>query len=542
MVERENKSIAPSIALGLNTLTRVNASAQVTRQNNLPDYGIPGAAWSESQLAPTTVFATRPVDQANYFGSANYDYDRVEQESYTGRFEHDLNASLTLRHQARYNRTHREAVITTIQNVASFVPETETVTLARQGNERENDILSNQTSVAARFVTGRLRHAANAGIEVASEEQFAPALGGVGTRNPVSIYDPDTFDPVAGYNPSPTPAFSRGRTNTVGVYAFDTVELGTRWQLSGGLRWEHYDATFEAVDNLGATTTDLETSDGLVSGKAGLLYQLTETANVYLSYGSTVTPPGTANFTLSAQPNNQNNPNVEPQESRNYEIGTKIGFFQNRLSLTGAAFRTDNENVIYTVDAAAVPPIFNQDDGQRVNGATLGALGQISTRWQVLASLGYLDTRQISQNPVNNGMRLTLTPEWSGSLWTTYDFPRGLTLGGGVRFTDEVFINAANTIIAPGYSLVDAMVGVRPQRPSVAEAEHQQPDRQGLHQERQQQRRPLQPRHSALGDGDLERAVLERIGCSWRFRICSARNRSLRRESCSARRNGWTAG
>jgi catecholate siderophore receptor len=215
---------------------------------------------------------------------------------------------------------------------------------------------------------------------------------------------------------------------------------------------------FEAADAAGATTTDLVASDGLISGKAGVLYRLTDGANVYLSYGSTVTPPGTANFTLSAQPNNQNNPNVRPQESRNYELGTKLGFFQNRLSVSAAAFRTDNENVIFTVDAAAIPPVFNQDDEQRVKGATIGVLGQITPRWQMLASLGYLDTQQISQNQTNNGRRLTLTPEWSGSLWTTYDFPRGLTLGGGVRFMDDVFINAANTIRSPGYSLVDAMV------------------------------------------------------------------------------------
>ena len=106
-------------------------------------------------------------------------------------------------------------------------------------------------------------------------------------------------------------------------------------------------------------------------------------------------------------------------------------------------FRTDNKNVIFTVDATAIPPIFNQDDGQRVNGFTIGSLGQITPRWQVLASLGYLDTRQISQNPLNNGKRLTLTPEFSGSLWTTYDFPRGLTIGGGIRYMDEVFVNAA---------------------------------------------------------------------------------------------------
>ena len=456
-VSRNNKSIAPSIALGLNTATRVTGAVQITRQDNLPDYGIPGSAWSETQLAPTTVIATNPVDQTNFYGSVEPDFDKVEQESYTGRVEHDVNSNMTLRNQTRYNQTHRTAVITTIQNPAAFVPDTQTVTLARQGNERENWILSNQTSVASRFVTGRVRHAATMGLDFASEEQFAPALIGIGTRAPASIYDPNPFDPVTGFAPERGLAYTRGRTSTVGLYAFDTVDLGNRWQFNAGLRWEHYDATYKAEDAAGVVTTDLSTTDGLFSGKAGLLYQLTSMANVYLSYGSTVTPPGTANFTLSSQPNNQNNPNVDPQKSRNYEIGSKIGFYENKLTLTTAVFRTDNENVIYTVDATAIPPIFNQDDRQRVQGFTIGSLGQITPQWQVMASFGYLNTRQISQNPLNNGKRLVLTPEFSGSFWTTYAFPRGITLGGGLRYMDEVFVNAPNTIRVPNYSVIDAM-------------------------------------------------------------------------------------
>jgi catecholate siderophore receptor len=458
IVTRKSQSVAPSIGLGLGTPTRITASAQITRQNNVPDYGVPASAWRDGPLSPATIIAARPVDTRNYCGSVGYDLDKVEQESYTGRVEHDVNRMLTLRNQSRYNQTHRTAIITTVQSPASFIPETETLILARQGNDRRNRILSNQTNLSARFATGRLRHVANAGVEVAAEEQFAPALIGLGTRNPVDIYDPNPFDPVLGYDPERGLAFTKGRTNSIGVYAFDTVDVSERWQLSGGVRWEHYEAEFKAANAEGSATADLAATDALISGKAGVLFRLTDSANIYFSYGSSVTPPGTANFTLSAQPNNQNNPNVRPQESRNYEVGGKVGFYDDKLSMNAALFRTDNENVIFTVDATAIPPVFNQDDRQRVAGLTVGSLGQITPRWQVLANFGYLDTRQISQNPTNNGRRLVLTPEFSGSLWTTYDFPRGLTLGLGMRHMGEVFVNAANTIRVPGYSLVDTMV------------------------------------------------------------------------------------
>jgi len=456
-VRLESRAIAPSLALGVGTATRVTLAAQIMRQDNVPDYGIPGAAWLDEPLAPTTQRASAPVDQSNFYGSVGYDYDKARQNSYMARVERDVNRNLTLRNQTRYNRTHREAVISTVQNVAAFNPATNLVTIARQGNERENSVASNQTSLSARFATGRLRHASNVGLEVTSEEQFAPALTGLGTRAPVDIFEPNPWDPVIGYAPARSGAHTRGETTTVALYAFDSIELNDRWQVGGGLRWEHYDTQFESRDAAGNTTADLEGADGLVSGKASILYRISSAGNAYVSYGTSVTPPGTANFTLSAQPNNQNNPNVEPQESTNFEIGTKWDFGNGRLSINGAAFRTKNSNVIFTVDATAVPPIYNQDDGQLVKGVTVGTMGRITDRWEVFANLAFLDSEQQSQNAANNGKRLTLTPRWSSSFWSTYRLPRGVTFGGGIRQTDDVWVNAANTIRSPGYYVVDGL-------------------------------------------------------------------------------------
>ena len=49
------------------------------RQDNLPDYGIPGAAWQDAPLAPTTDPAASPVDQSNFYGSVGYDYDKADR-------------------------------------------------------------------------------------------------------------------------------------------------------------------------------------------------------------------------------------------------------------------------------------------------------------------------------------------------------------------------------------------------------------------------------------------------------------------------------
>ena len=44
---------------------------------------------------------------------------------------------------------------------------------------------------------------------------------------------------------------------------------------------------------------------------------------------------------------------------------------------------------------------------------------------------------------MNKAIGLTLTPEFSGSLWTTVRLPRDVRIGGGLRYTDAVFVNAA---------------------------------------------------------------------------------------------------
>jgi catecholate siderophore receptor len=114
-VERDAWGIAPSFALGLGTDTRLTLAAQILRQENTPDYGLPAAALPG--LAPTTP-PVGHVDQNNFYGIAGVDFDDIDSDSYTARIEHDFAPGVTLRNLTRYSDNHRLAVVTVIQNPA----------------------------------------------------------------------------------------------------------------------------------------------------------------------------------------------------------------------------------------------------------------------------------------------------------------------------------------------------------------------------------------------------------------------------------------
>ena len=67
-----------------------------------------------------------------------------------------------------------------------------------------------------------------------------------------------------------------------------------------------------------------------------------------------------------------------------------------------------------------VPPSWPGDrndyglEAARRYPSRFGVMGRITSRWDVLWNVGYLDSEQRSQNSATNGRRLVLTPEFSG--------------------------------------------------------------------------------------------------------------------------------
>jgi catecholate siderophore receptor len=487
-VERKGWAFAPSVAFGLESDTRSYFYLLHTDQDNTPDGGVttlgldgfynrnfdPDPLPVTPPAAPTAPgVVPEPVDRENFYGYKS-DFEKITGTMFTARFEHDFGESITLRNTTRYGRLKQFYVLTGVNalNVPGPDPDTWTVNRTRQSKFQQNKLLTNQTNLSINIDSGSLNHAITTGIEFISEEQFAPTYVGLGTLVPVDPFNPDIPDAPPLYAPVRNGVYSRGETQTIGAYAFDTLSIGEHWQVTGGFRADQYDTEFEGASLVGTapnqvlTPINLRLDDTLFSYKVGVLFKPTANGSIYLSHATSQQPPGGSNFTLAAggTGNSVNRIDLEPTEGSNLELGAKYEFNDGAFIVTAALFDSTNKNEL--IADPITPTTFVQIGEREVKGIELGIVGKITDNWDLSAGFAKMDTEITSGTATQQGAAINWSPELTFSSWTSYRMPFGLTIGGGVRYVDTVArsvtngpTNQINTPNAPEYWVIDAMLG-----------------------------------------------------------------------------------
>jgi catecholate siderophore receptor len=481
--------IAPSFALGLGTDTRAYFNYLFVKQNNVPDGGIPALGVIGYNAATTTgtpPVAINPalvtalntaerVDRGNFYGSVD-DYEHVQANMFTFKFEHDLSDVTTVRNTSRYGRNSLQRTITGINAITASTGGTGvtsvvlprsawTLSRSRQYRNELNEILTNQSNLTSVFNTGGLQHSLSTGVEFIYERQLSLGATAVGTTPAASLDNPNAADSMAQF--AKNGAATDGKTLTGAAYLFDTVRFNEQWSVNAGVRFDRYrteTSTIPATATPPAASTFIKGDGDLLTGKVGLVFKPVANGSIYVSIASSEQPPGGANFTLNSGATNIANPNLDPQKARNIEIGTKWDLLDNRLVVTGAAFDTRNKNDLAQQDPATGE--VTQYGERQVRGFELSAAGMITPNWQVTAGFASLDTEVKEGTATTTGAQLTFTPKLTFTSWTTYTFPFGLKIGGGARYTDSQFRNgnatqAAQTNLAmnPSAWVFDAMAG-----------------------------------------------------------------------------------
>lgn len=457
VVTEERWALAPSVTWGLGTPTRVTASYFYMQQDNVPDYGIPWVPTGNTNaILRRYINKAPPVDFSNFYGIEDYDFECVDNQMVTGLIEHDFSDKLTLRNLTRFGETRRDSAITAPRFLAAGGASNRLVNRQLQRRKMDNEIVANNTDVRIDFDTGPVAHSLVTGFEVAFEDQENVNSAQATNQPPTDIFNPNHNDQPRGPMPRITGIPNTAGADTLAVYAFDTLKIGEKWNLSGGLRYDHVKSEYVSGTN------DFSQTDNLLSWRAALAFKPRKNGTIYFGYGTSFNPSieaGNAGLSLAA-----NNEGLDPEESRTFELGTKWDFFEERLSVSTAVFRTEKTDArTPSLDPGA--PQLVLDGEQTIQGIEFGVVGSLTKEWKVFANYTYMDS-EIDESNVNAdvGAEFGNVPEHSASVWMTYSLPWNIEVGAGASFVGDRFNNLssnANVREAPDYWLFDAMASYR---------------------------------------------------------------------------------
>lgn len=482
-VEYDRWGIAPSISFGLETPTRATLSYAHIENKDTPDMGIPF-----NNKANTGRNEPIKVDRNNFYGRKNVDFNKNVFDTATVELEHDLNDAFTLRNATRYGASLNHYLFTRpsfdnctgkATDASSCATEDANLLFTRsdRARYRKSESIINQTDVYGTFNTGAFEHSITAGAEFSKEEISSKEV----KRGDGKITETDSF-----WNPNSGGSYAKnlnygskvkdGDIKTMAYYVFDTVKLNEQWSLNGGLRYDKF-----KVKQYAATGVPLDSSlsreDGMWNYQAGVIFKPAKNGSIYLSYGTSSNPSGEnlgqaggADGAQSAATVND----LKPEKSRSIELGTKWDLMNEKLSLTAALFETTKTDA-RSNDLEGNVTLNGEN---RVRGIELGATGSITDRWDIWAGYTYLDpkvkkynatskdrkTGVITGNTSYDGNQIKFIAKNSATLWTTYKPIQDWTIGGGVSYVGQRFVNDDNSLKLPSHTLYDAMLGYQMNR------------------------------------------------------------------------------
>ncbi|WP_404478919.1 TonB-dependent receptor [Novosphingobium sp. BL-52-GroH] len=281
------------------------------------------------------------------------------------------------------------------------------------------------------------------------------------TTSLVSPVDP--FTPNVGTFPTDGTQYRSSNVNfdsrlrTISVFAEDALNLTLRWLLVGGIRYDHMDLDRASTDYL--VTPNVVTRANPVyepiSWRLGSSYAVTDELTFYGQYTTAVSPVSSILLMPLA------NTRFKLTKGYSYEGGFKLAAFDKRLTVTGAAYRIVQNDII-TRDPND-PTLTVQGGTQSSQGVELSLGAAVTDELSLGASFSYADAQYdelIEAGGIDrSGNRPVNVPSTTAAANFAYTLPSApVTLSGFVRHVSGFYTDTANTILVKGRTTFDAAV------------------------------------------------------------------------------------
>ena len=435
--EVQRYGISPTVTIKPTNKTKIVIHAELFKDDRTADRGIPsknGRPWKGGNKKSRDTF----------FGSAALSPTDTNKKAISMHIDHRFNDNFKVR-----NRTHYSKFDKFYQNIYanSAVNSNNQVTLGGYNDQTDRENFFNQSDLLFNLNTGPIKHNIITGLEVSRQVTKQVRKKAVfGSSKVVNAFDPTyrgslTFQDYALADGKSNHSIS---TSAVGVYIQDHMELHPMVHITAGVRYDRFeqDARNRHDDSM------LKSRDDNISPRFGVILKPLETVSVYGSYSITHQPRGgdqLKSLTLS-------NAALKPEKFTNMEAGVKVDVLDN-LSFTTAFFQLDRTNMILS-GAAAGDAILGK--GSRTRGVEVGLQGQLTDKWNVLASYTYMKGSLSENSASNAGNTLKETPKNMYAVWNRYDVTPWFGAAFGVVGRSAMFTKEDNTVTLPSYTRVDA--------------------------------------------------------------------------------------
>jgi len=345
-----------------------------------------------------------------------------------------------------------------------YNPATGKMTFTRAWQETSNTTLINTVDLSGRFNTGPVSHTLLFGAEAAREKRLPNLATSGASSDPGLLYpwEIDPYDPVfvEPKTPRGEPKTSnRHRATTEAVYVQDLMSVGEHWKLLVGGRFDrfHFRSHNLITDKQRGYRGDT------FSPRVGLIWQPSESQSLYASYSKNFAPYGGRGL-MSVSVDDTAVYDADPQYSRQYEVGVKSEWLNERLSSQVSVYELELYNIRYRPDPDNDPFLWAVRGSERSRGAELSLTGKIlEGGLYVRSGVGLQEAKIIEDKstPANEGRHKRGIARKTGNLFLRYAPKNPFYAEVGVTYKGPIYNDLANTSQRSGYTRWDASVGWR---------------------------------------------------------------------------------
>lgn len=426
-IDPQRRGLAGSVSWAITPQTTLNLSAEYQHTELLANPWIPVPD-------PSSLNSADALSIHNFYGDGNAEFD-IEETRYSAELLHALSSNWQLRVMVAQDELIRDTYF--IQHRGLTADGTETTRRLWRRPNHDHDTETARLDLRGNLSTLGLNHELVIGTDYYRFESTFPAWARTDLA-PISVFDPPfTRTAVPAYTPT---EFTTETNYARGFFLQDNIDLGSGWGINLGLR----------RDTLVNKVTAEETSK--TSPNASVTFAPGEHSLVYLSYSSSFEPNWSADLVSGRV--------ADPSEGKQFEIGAKRAWFNDRLTTTAALFELRKTNIVV---GDPENPSFSVLTGEaEVRGIELEASGEVLPGLSLLSQITLLDaevTADTDDTVVGN--QLAQSVEKTASLWASYQLPGDFSkwrVGGGIFYTGDRVLNDANTLELPSYTTIDTFV------------------------------------------------------------------------------------